>query len=389
MTRHLRGRLVSLVACSLVAACAGDGPRALPFPTIDPEAPFLELSSKTPPPSEQDGAGGAGWVDRAVAQAQGTAAATGTVPGVSRQTVLLAGRLVAELPDRFEEWRWASDGNATLIVNSQPGSRPAALVYAEAFSGLARELPSAELLRFWLTVDPKASRPRTVLAALAIAWRAALGSEAGSVADIERGLLAGLTRTVGEGWAYRSTPDSFTGWTWVGRNQHGVALRLGRTEGAWGTPRPPVQSVLDGLATLSERAPELAGLRSQVEHLRAQTDEAARGRRPGASGGDRPAYLVFGSAVIRREAGVHLALLCTHAPRCEAAPALAALLASLRAPGAGDPSVAPSGHGAPALPDLAWSAGVQLGPVAAVPSASDLRGLLRAPGAAAKQPEAE
>jgi len=379
----VRTGLPLLLLVALGAAChEGGGPRTLPYPELDPTGPFPELRGAARPAEGAGKAAGGSWVDRAVAEATGgggTPAGAETAAGVGRQTVLLAGRLAAEIPEHFGEWRWASDGHATLVVHARPGSRPSAMVYAETFSGLIGAWPSVEHFRFRLTVDPGAPRVRTILNTLAAAVRAAQGPDGPSLTEVRQALEAGLTRTVGEGWAYHSVPGSFSGWRWVGKNAHGVAVRLARTDGAWGTPRPPVQSVLDRLASLAEEVPELAKLGDRVARLRG---EGGRGRSTtedwtGSVLGGRPAYLVLGSAALRDNLGVHLAVLCTTTPRCESAGALADLLDSLRPPGTTDPARPPPGHGAAALAELAWAAGLHLDPTPSVLGPADLEKLLR------------
>jgi len=102
--------------------------------------------------------------------------------------------------------------------------------------------------------------------------------------------------------------------------------------------------------------------------------------------GGRPARLVFGSAAVRDNLGVNLAILCATAPRCGAARALADFLGSLRPPGPKDPARPPAGHGAAALAELAWSAGLHLDPTPSMLGPADLAALLQGKAKPAEQP---
>ena len=130
-----------------------------------------------------------------------------------------------------------------------------------------------------------------------------------------------MTRTGGRGLGYVSEPASFSGWKWIGRNPQGTLLRLARSSGRWGEQgflEPALRTPLDRLV---QKFPQAGWMRSGL-----RGEGESRGEK---SRNTAPASMLFGSA--RSSTGdVHLALLCTQAPSCGPAPALAGLLASLR-----------------------------------------------------------
>jgi hypothetical protein len=194
-----RRRLAALVlAAALAGGCqpAAREPRRLAFPTFRAEALFPEYQSAaraTPAgkPTTQ-------FARDLNAMAGGTASAE-----PEAQNVPLGSSMIAQIPDE-EGWTWSLAEGATLVTYSPAGGRPGALIYAEAFSPLIHEQPSAEHLRFQLTVN--------------------------------RGL------------GFRPSRGTFTGWRWVGRNAQGVTLRCGRYLGLWAEARVSSSLIL-GSAT--------------------------------------------------------------------------------------------------------------------------------------------
>lgn len=280
-----------------------DRPRELPFPALDPRAPFPELAAQpTAPAADTPGDSGPSGASRfaetlrrralsaPLAAASLPGQPSGTTPTASIQTLPLGGGLVADLPSRA--WRWSSVGWATLAVQVPSGDRPTALLYAEPFSPAYAVRPTVELLRFRWTALPLSADDLSPLGGLRRADR----------------LLA--TATAGRGLGFSAAEDGFSGIRWVGRNDHRVILRLGRFDGSW-----------DG--------------------------------RVGA-------YLLLGSAAAPGEAlGAHLAVLCARSPDCPAAEELAGFLASIRQE---DPSgIDRLRQGAQgSFEDLATTAGLEL-----------------------------
>jgi hypothetical protein len=348
-----RWRPHALLAAATLALAACDipnGPRQLPFPSFDARAPFPELVAgrvATKPKA------GTSALQKALAAAQGPDPQTVSTPQ-SWQPVLLAGGFIAEIPKTdYDDWRWASDGAATLVIHAAPGNPPDALVYSEPFSELAYGLPSLELIRFQLTVDPAV----TCLPELVERWSDAFGSSSGDRpgnAPVAQAMWMLATRTLGVGLGYRSAPKSFSGWRWVGKNGQGVEVRAARTLGRWGAPDDLDTNVLNTLDALASRDP---GLTPLSERMAGELGRASVRRQDLLT---RESYMVMASLSQGAARRVHVALLCAKNPQCLVASELRAMLDSVRAP-RGDELARLSGQtNAAALQALANETGIVL-----------------------------
>ena len=287
---------LSLVAL-LLGACAFSGPSV---PLLDCTAPFPELvetAAKPAPRPAQDGA---------------------EPVGVPLAGVPLAGLLAAELSG--DGWSLFAEDTVTVLTHAAEAGGVDALVYAEAFSGWEKSRPSEEARRFLLTVDPAlagkewswGSPPATVAASLQT-------PPAAAPRPLRAATGMAMTRTGGRGLGYVSEPGSFSGWKWIGSNPRGVFLRLARSHGRWGRQallEPALRGPLDRLV---QKFPQIDWMRSGLTEGKAGSVSENL---------SSPAALVLGSASTP-EGEVHLALLCTRAPSCAVAPALAGLLTSL------------------------------------------------------------
>ncbi|HKH48727.1 MAG TPA: hypothetical protein VKM72_29020 [Thermoanaerobaculia bacterium] len=232
--------------------------------------------------------------------------------------VPLAGILAAELSG--DGWSLFADDTVTVLTHTTEAGNLDALVYAEAFSGWEKNRPSEEARRFLLTVDPALLRkdwswgspPATVAAGLET-------PPAVSPPPLRAVTGMAMTRTGGRGLGYTSEPGSFSGWKWIGANPRGVFLRLARSQGRWGEQEPLGPALRPSLDRLAQKFPQTGWMTSGLTE-----GEASDAQKSLAA----PAALVLGSASTP-DGEVHLALLCTRAPACGVAPALAGLLASL------------------------------------------------------------
>jgi len=288
--------LLPLLAAGLLTGCEGASSSA----GLDCRDPFPELAATADSTSQPAGA---------------PSQPAGKLPSVP-----LAGRLAADLAG--DGWRVFGDETVTVLLHIASSGRPDALVYTEAFPAAGRARPSEEAARFLLTVDPTLLRNDWSRGEASAALAAKL--QGTSPAD-QRNLRAvagmAMTRTGGRGLGYVSEPASFSGWRWIGRNPQGTLLRLARSTGRWGEQgflAPALRSPVDRLV---QKFPQTEWMKSGL-----QSGGETGG---GGSHAAAPASMVFGSA--RSSAGeVHLALLCMQAPTCDAAPALASLLSSVR-----------------------------------------------------------
>ncbi len=263
----------------------------------------------------------------------------------SVQVVPMGGVLIADLPVTFNEWRWATDGGVTLITHSPPGGTPDAMIYVEAFSQAVEQFPSYEVGRFQFTVDPGLS-PNIVYPPLVSAITRIVRK--GQVPPMQTALSLQLatTRTMGLGLGYSSTPDTFTGWRWVGTNSHDVKLRMGRSMGSWG-------SALGGAmasASLERAMSQLPGLEQLAGPLRELAQTASSQRRA-----PTPSWMLIGSATQRDTLGVHMAVICVQRPVCPVSESLAKVLATLRPMDGTEQLASPT---APQLVGFAASLGV-------------------------------
>jgi hypothetical protein len=239
------------------------------------------------------------------------------------QQVALAGALVSSIPLEFDEWQWSSEGRVTIITHKKPGtSQPDALIYVEAFSPLIREFPSAEIRRFQQTVDPGLVTSLS-LPGLSGGLMRKLSEETGvDAGPLTDALTRAASHTMGLGLNYRSGEDTFTGWQWVGHNDHDVELRLGRSAGSWHA-RPNADAAVSGVFTqASQQVSRLSGVGERYNEV--------LGDQAGRQDAGWPAWMLHGSAVIDRDRGLHIAMLCKTTPRCPVADELSALLANIR-----------------------------------------------------------
>lgn len=287
-------------------------PRELPFPGFEAQAPFPELAERHEAADEADSPAPSRF-EAALQRGAAPPEEPGEEPP-PRRAVPLGGDLVGEVPTEGGSWRWSTESGATLIVHQPPGGRPDALVFAEAFAERMAERPTAEIHRFRVTVDPAGDGGSPFLGTLLRVTRGASGqTSAGSPPDLaHRARLTHLlaTRTLGRGLGFAAGEDGFTGWRWVGRNEHRVVIRLARWEGTWSEQRPLpaelAQAVRDAVA---------------ADRPAVTPDRLAR----------VPAHLFMGSAAEPVEtSGAHLAILCARTPDCPVAEELAAFLGSIR-----------------------------------------------------------
>lgn len=364
------GSYVMLVLLALLAGCSPDGPRRLPFPTFDAQAPFPELgaSAKAADKAAKSEEGGESDFEKAIADSMKDgqegeddedAAAQKTLerqPTIKRQQVPLAGGLASSIPLEFDEWQWSSSGGVTLISHRAPGAdQPDALIYVESFSGLMRMFPSIEIRRFQQTVDPALVQSLS-LPGLSDGLLQRLSEQTGvDVGRLGDALTRASSHTMGLGLNYRSSKDSFTGWQWVGHNDARVALRMGRTSGFWLT-EPRADTVTAGV--LGELSQKIGGLSDmQRRYQKVASEQPDTRKRTG-----WPAWMLLGSAVVEKDVGAHVAIMCKTTPKCAVADELSAFLAQLHpADSATLDNLREQGPKAP-LPDFAEQQGLPFAP---------------------------
>jgi hypothetical protein len=350
--------LLLLVSVVLWTGCSDGPPRTLPFPVLDPVAPFPELADRPAKAPAQEPRK-ASFTERLA----GPSTSEGKRQEKSVRTVLLGNQLAGEIPvDPSWSWQNVEEG-ATLVDCRLEEDRPAALVYAEAFPARMRIAPSEEIQRFQLTVNPEGVEGRLTPSAVAGVLAGGLVSQVAERTgaggpEAARILQLLATRTAGMGIGFHPATDSFTGWRWVGKNQQDVTVRLARFRGSW-QPSPPLPAEIGKRLAALGKIPELA---AAVERLGQRNPSSMEQGSGGAS-----AYLLVGSATDDSEqAGVHLALLWQHSPDHRCVKGLSQLLASLRTKSGEKPEL----EGAS---DVQNATGIELLPSSAVVPLSSLR----------------
>jgi hypothetical protein len=393
------------------AGCGKDVPvRELPYPELMETGPFPELT-EAKPTSKGGGRGPTSAFERAIAKARSSegegAAAQPDAP--DHIVVGLAGTLVADIPNKFEQWRAAAEPHRTVITHQRDGEHPDAVVIIEPFQPTMRALPSQGLIQFREHVMPPRLLTTEETGHLAVEGiKTAVMAAIDPTAGLSALLSMAQSPTFGRGIGYTPTEGTDTGWRWVGRNHATVEVRMSRSEGTWG----PQTGLGDALgATVREQLaaipglgniPELTaipGLDGVIPGLGAVADALTT---PGGAGGTvvaslaggnpmgavastaativsratgvsvdpaalgpiptRPAYLIIGNATKDQRTGVHFAILCARAPRCTVARELADFIGSIREAGPADKPTLPEGSGGGVLDglSLAKAAGIDL-----------------------------
>jgi len=352
----LRRLVVLGLVAALAAGCQSKSrePRRLAFPTFQAEALFPEYQSTKGLPERAGASAPTQFAQDLNPEFAGVPASE-----PEGQNVPLGSAMIARIPSQGG-WTWSLEDGATLIVHAPSAGRPGALVYAEPFSPAIHDHPSAEHLRFQITIDPDLAESYLKLAGAGVLLGGRANPLEAHLSPSEAARWAQLlkTKTLGRGLGFRPTRGTFTGWRWVGRNAQGVTLRCGRHLGVWSEPRLLPAPVL---RTFAGRAIEL--------DQPASTLPAA-----GASSSAVSASLILGSATDRdEETGVHFAVLCVREPRCLAYKELAQFLDSIQT---AEGSLLERLRTAPPIPfqDLAQQSGLKLLPSSAMPEVAKLTG---------------
>lgn len=304
--------------------------RTLPFPEFIESGPFPELTEGGRRAQQGQVAGSQSAFERAISRALDGASDAEEAPTRQLQTVSLAGRLVADIPLRFDEWQWASSSHRTVIVHQLTGESPDAIIVIEPFGTLMNRFPSQELRRFQNGLDPTVAGGLDPIA-MAFEQLALADPEVAALVQTLSGAFRALNSpTYGLGIGYQTTPKTFTGWRWIGKNPHDVTLRMARSRGLWGPQPPPGRNVVQSFEVLARNAPEFA---EHATYLAELQEHLSRNQ---LSTPIRTSYMIVGNATVDGKSGLHFSILCEASPRCPVARELADFLSSVRAPGSGE-----------------------------------------------------
>ena len=225
------------------------------------------------------------------------------------------GPFVARFPRRFSEWRYGVEGRTTLVLHRLAGQPPDVWVYARGFPEPRPGL--SDLAKFLLEVDPEITGLRR---------RADEPGAKGSGAAGDFGAqISGLaTPTLGRGIAYESTPRTFSGWRWVGRNEEGSWLRLARTQGRIVPQRPLSPEQLLALRKLGDADSRLAAELNSALGASLPPPESS------------PARMILGSVAASRNGGSALLAIVYRLPEGSAIREAVRALESIRVGSARD-----------------------------------------------------
>lgn len=360
-----------LFLVTALVSCGKSEPRQFPFPVLNPGAPFTfkgKPVKSSNPMSEEDEE--VAEMLREV-EDEGSAAAQ----SAGRQTVLLAGRFASEIPLSFEEWRWATDGDVTLVAHFADG-RADAIIYAESFGFLTQISPTEESRRFLSTVDSTLNGPLAILNSI-FSWAArgvsaliggisgnqTAGSAGGTgepsdqeIEGIAGVLMASISRTGGQGLGYRSTERTFSGWKWVGRTDTGLSFRLARTTGIWG------QQSSGSLPSIGEAVKNLDFLKPVLSFFGSELPVPESGEEQVTTRGEVPAWMVLGNVVLEGDIGVHIAFLCAREPECPVTDDFVEFVENLRLPSRAAANAAQGSGAATSLEELSRAVRLRIAP---------------------------
>ena len=292
-----------------VGGCKDSGPRELPFPRLEARALFAGLSPDNPSAPTT----GMSDFERQV-RAASASSAVAAPSALDDPPTCLIGRFCTAVPGASRGWSVASEESASLIVHFRDDGKADAWVYLEAFSRLVDEYPSAELGRFVVTVAPELIGLVAPVDPRSEVNRERLDRPASDLAQ-----ALSLSRTLGMGIRFVGQPASFTGWKWVGKNAHGLELRLGQMSGR--TAAPVVLS-----DAIREAIKALPGVEGSV--LEAVGELVRSGGASSGTGGDE-AHMILGNVCQSEETGLHVAMICEGA-NCPVARELAQVLDDMR-----------------------------------------------------------
>lgn len=355
----VRGVLVAVVIGLAVCGCT-EGERRLPTPEFQPRQAIPGIDRQERNASDD---GERSRFEEAIRESQSDGEESEGETS-SRQLVPLGSGFAGEIPVEFDAWQWAADATSTLVVYAETGGRPQAVVYAEDFSDFGQTSPSLELDRFLVAVDPGFHRSVTVPQAIGDGLGDFASDFEAPAAEMLSGVLRGSSRTLGLGLRYRSRPDSFTGWRWIGDNEQGVTLRAARTKGRFGLAASPgpetssmfgrLQSKVDGMGRAQSSLPDLRESLSST----GASDGAGRGV---------PGWMLVAQVEAEASRALHLAVACERP--CPVASELARLLGSIRLRTEAEGRL--SGASSGSLVDLAHEHGFPLVASDAVPTLGD------------------
>ena len=317
-----------------IAGCDADGePRELPVPQFDAYAVFSAADSDADGGDRDDG--DSNFEDRIGRAMDGGDVDDDQPEPRSVRTIPLGASLVADIPSEQDVWKWSRRGGLTLVSMTPRGELPQFVMVTADYGGIGGGGYSRRMRRFAAEVDPSFDAgidlSQLVQDVDIEAEDVTDGDRELDVAELLESLMGSAPITGGLGLGYQSRDDSFSGWRWYGQNASDVAIRLGRTDGRWGS-QPAAPAGLDASA-IESAVGESINTDGALDELRNISDGDGGidgGRAVPARSGARPAEMYLGSIELGVDRGVHVAILCTSVPRCPVATDVAHMLDGVR-----------------------------------------------------------
>ena len=208
-------------------------------------------------------------------------------PNVDTQNlknIALVGMVKSSLPHTAMGGGWseATTSSEFLLIHeteSQKGTYPNVIIYGyyDPTSATDATLSSR---RFLSTVDPAFEQTGLwQLSPFISSVVSALSIDSPISPDSLESLLSVFQPTLGIGLGYQSFSETFTGWKWIGQNQHGVLLSLGKTKGKFvqvtdgirsgiqqfqGMNREELLENIEELYTLKQTVSQVSGMKAEM-----------------------------------------------------------------------------------------------------------------------------
>lgn len=225
------------------------------------------------------------------------------------QLISLGGIVRSTLPmsEMGVGWSISSQGSDFLVVHTESDeedSTPNVLIYGY-YDSDAKKNKTLTSRRFISLIDPAMEQSGVwEMSPFLFSILSSQSLKNPLSFDSLSSMLNSYQPSMGLGLGYQSTPETFTGWRYVGVNQYNVFLRLGRTTGKF----IPVQEELK--MGLSEIRMENFSL--SLDAL----DQLSAFQKSLYKKSGKPAEMIFGSLSYNKQT-IYIAVMCIQQPTCK------------------------------------------------------------------------
>jgi hypothetical protein len=220
------------------------------------------------------------------------------------QPIPIHDQIAVDMPVEFSEWVWAREGGLVTLTHAESGAAADAFVVFQPIGTNELDNPVCGARMFQAIVDPGLADPLWVSCLVA------------AKADLTPLLFTG----------YTSQRGTFSGWRWVGVNEHGLELRIARSQGIWRQGISAITALLQPYQSVVE---ELTGSLPGLDQLVGSVKETMEEEMSSGTRSEQAASQILGSIHSREGLGVRFAMVCVR-PACPVAEELAGLLNTAR-----------------------------------------------------------